>query len=307
MLAAVPINALLAYGLIYGAFGLPELDLLGAGVATTIVNIGMCAAAFWVAATQRPFRKYRVLAELWRFDWPLMRRLLVIGLPISATFFLEFGLFGAATLLVGLIGVTELAAHQIALQTAAIIFMAPFGVSMAATVRVGQALGRRDPVAARRAGFTAIALALAFMLAMTIVIALTRDWIPLLYLGSAQTAPATAALASTLLLVATTFFLFDGLQTVAAGALRGLNDTRVPLLYAGFSFWIVGFTAAWALGFWAGLGAIGVWIGLTLSLVTFAGLLLRRFERLTRPGGAEIGEIMARAGRAGAAGVVVPH
>lgn len=282
MFAAVPVNALLAYGLIYGEFGLPRLDLLGAGLATTIVNLAMLAAALWVCATQRPFRKYQVLGHFWRWDGALMRRLLVIGLPISATFFLEYGLFGAASLLVGMIGVAELAAHQVALQTAAVIFMAPFGISMAGTVRVGQALGRGDVASARRAGFIAMGLALAFMCAATLLIALTRDLIPQLFLGFGSSATGTLALASTLLLVAASFFIFDGLQTVAAGALRGLNDTRVPFLFALASFWAIGFPAAWGLGFPAGLGTVGVWIGLTLSLIVYAILLAWRFQRLTR-------------------------
>lgn len=284
MLAAVPVNGLLAYGLIYGAFGLPRLDLLGAGLATTIVNAAMLAAALWVCVTQRPFRKYQILAGFWRWDGDLMRRLLVIGLPISATFFLEFGLFGGASLLVGMIGVTELAAHQVALQTAAVIFMAPFGISMAATVRVGQALGRGDMPAARRAGFIALGLALAFMCAATLLIALTRHVIPQLFLGFGSSATETLALASTLLLVAASFFIFDGLQTVGAGALRGLNDTRVPFYFALFSFWGLGFPAAWGFGFTAGIGTVGVWMGLTLSLIVYAALLVWRFERLTRTG-----------------------
>lgn len=287
MLAAVPINALLAYGMIYGAFGLPNLDLLGAGVATTIVNVLMLVVAMWVCVTQRPFKKYRVLGHFWRWDWPLMRRLLVLGLPISATFFLEYGLFGASSLLVGVIGVTELAAHQIALQTAAVIFMAPFGISMAATVRVGQALGRGDMASARRAGFIALGLALGFMCAATLLIVFTREFIPQLFLGFGTPARDTVALASTLLLVASTFFIFDGLQTVGSGALRGLNDTRVPFYFALFSFWGVGFPSSWILGFTFGYGAIGVWVGLTLSLAVYAVLLVWRFNRLTRPRQAE--------------------
>jgi MATE family multidrug resistance protein len=282
MLAAVPVNGVLAYGLIYGAFGLPRLDLLGAGLATTIVNILMLVASLWVCVTQRPFRKYRVLAHFWRVDWPLARQLMVVGLPISATFSLEYGLFGGASLIVGMIGVTELAAHQIALQTAAVIFMAPFGISMAATVRVGQALGRGDMASARRAGFIALALGFAFMCAAIIVIALTRDIIPQLFLGFSSPARDTLALASMLLLVAASFFIFDGLQTVAAGALRGLNDTRVPFVFALVSFWGIGFPAAWGFAFMAGYGTIGVWMGLTLSLVVYAALLVHRFERLTR-------------------------
>jgi MATE family multidrug resistance protein len=170
-------------------------------------------------------------------------------------------LFGASSLLVGVIGVTELAAHQVALQTAAVIFMAPFGISMAATVRVGQAVGRGDMASARRAGFIALGLALVFMCAATLLIALTREFIPQLFLGFGTTAKETAALASMLLIVAASFFIFDGLQTVGAGALRGLNDTQVPFYFALFSFWGVGFPAAWGLCFNAGLGTIGVWMG----------------------------------------------
>lgn len=282
MLAAVPVNGLLAYALIYGAFGLPALDLLGAGLATTIVNIGMCAAALWVAATQPPFRRYRPLARLWSWDWPMMGSMLKLGAPISVTFFLEYGLFSASSFIVGVMGVTELAAHQIALQVASIIFMAPFGVSMAATVRVGQALGRGDLAAARRAGFIAIWLGLAFMIAMTVLIVLTRGLIPQAFLGPGA-APEAATLAAALLLVASTFFVFDGLQTVAAGALRGLNDTRAPLVYAAISFWLVGFSASWVFAFPLGLSTTGVWMGLTLSLVVYAVLLVRRFHLLTRP------------------------
>ncbi len=261
-IAAIPFNAVLAYGLIHGAFGLPRLDVLGAGLATTIVNLFMCVAAIWIAYTQRPFKKYRVLGRFWRFDWQLFKQLLVIGVPISGAFLLEYGLFAAAALMMGSISTSAVAAHQIALQTAAILYMVPFGISMAATVRVGHAVGRRDADATWRAGVTAMLLATAFMVVMTIAIAFTRHAIPGLYLGSGAEANAeTIALAATLLVVGATFFISDGAQSVIAGALRGLNDTRVPLLIAGFSFWVVGFSASYALGFPLGYGAIGVWVG----------------------------------------------
>ena len=143
-LAAIPVNALLAYALIYGEFGLPRLEMFGAGLATTIVNIGMCVAAVWVCYACRPFKKYRILGRFWRPDWPLFGRLFAIGAPISGTMLLEYGVFAAAALLMGRLGTTELAAHQIALTFASILFMVPFGISMAATVRVGHAAGRRD-------------------------------------------------------------------------------------------------------------------------------------------------------------------
>ena len=191
-LAAIPANGLLAYALIYGAFGLPRLDLLGAGLATTFVNAAMCMAAIWVCYTRRPFRKYRVLGRFWRADWELMRKLLTIGLPISGGFMLEWGLFSSAALLVGWIGTTALAAHQIALQVAAVLFMIPFGISLAATVRVGHAVGRRDPVAARRAGCGALALGTVFMTATTAIIVALRHDVPLLFIGDQTDAAGTA-------------------------------------------------------------------------------------------------------------------
>lgn len=284
-LCAVPLNGLLAYALIYGAFGLPRLELMGAGVATTLVSIGMCIAGFWVAYTMRPFKKYRVLSRFWRADWPLFWKLIVIGAPTAGTVLLEYGLFASAAILMGWIGTAALAAHQIALQTAAILFMVPFGISMAATVRVGHAVGRADPAGSRRAGFAAIGLAAAFMATMVLVIVTFRHAIPLLFLRvESPDAEATAALAATLLLVGATFFIVDGIQTVAAGSLRGLNDTRVPLLFSAFSFWGVGFAASYSLAFTAKLGAVGIWIGFTLGLGVYALLLVWRFNLLTRHG-----------------------
>lgn len=283
-LLAIPANFMLAYALIFGEFGFPRLDLLGAGIATTIINIGMCAAAIWFCYYRIPFRKYHVLGRFWRFDADLFKQLVIVGAPISGTFALEYGLFACAALMMGWIGTSALAAHQIALQIAAIMFMVPFGISMAATVRVGHAVGRGDPLGTRHAGFMALALGAIFMATMTLLVVLTRDWIPGLFLDETKASRETLELASTLLLLGASFFIFDGVQTVGAGALRGLNDTRVPLLFAILGFWIVGSTSACVLGFPLGLGAQGVWIGLTLGLLVFALLLVWRFHRLTARG-----------------------
>jgi MATE family multidrug resistance protein len=280
-LVAIPSNGLLAYALIYGAFGLPALDLLGAGLATTLISIGMCIAAIWICYTRRPYRKYRVLGRWWRGDWVLMRRLIIVGAPISGSFLLEYGVFAAAAQLMGWIGTVALAAHQIALQIAAIMFMVPFGIGMAATVRVGHAVGRGDAAGTRRAGFSAILLGVVFMAAMTLLVALTRHVIPLAFLGRAAPEPQTVALAASLLVLCASFFIADGIQTIAAGALRGLNDTRVPLVFAGVSFWLIGFTGCWLFGFTLGLGAYGIWIGLSLGIACYAVLLIARFQRLT--------------------------
>lgn len=283
-LVAIPANFALAYLLIFGEYGFPRLELLGAGIATTIVNIGMCVAAIWVCYRRRPFRKYHVLGRFWRFDAHLFRQLIVIGVPISATFALEYGIFAFATLMMGWIGTSALAAHQVALQCASVMFMVPFGISMAATTRVGHAVGRRDSLGTRHAGFMAIGLAAVFMTAMTILVVSLRDVLPGLFLAKDLGSPETVALASTLLLLGATFFVFDGIQTVGIGALRGLNDTRVPLAFAAFSFWVVAFLCAYTLGFPLGFGAGGIWIGLTIGLLVYAGLLLWRFHRLTARG-----------------------
>jgi MATE family multidrug resistance protein len=281
-LAAIPANGLLAFALIHGSLGLPHIDILGAGVATTLVNIGMCAAGIWICYARHPFRKYRVLGNFWRADWSLLREIFVIGLPISGAMMLEWGLFSSAALLVGWIGTTALAAHQVALQVATILFMIPMGISLAATVRVGHAVGRGDAAASRRAGFAAILLGAALAAVVTLAVVALRDFIPALFLapGTGQTAQATG-LAATLLLVGSSFFVMDAIQGVAAGALRGLNDTRIPLLFAAISFWVIGFSASYGLAFRAGLGAIGVWIGFSLGVVAFATLLVWRFHVLT--------------------------
>lgn len=284
-LAAIPANGVLSYALIYGAFGLPRLELFGAGLATTLVNLGMCAAAIVVADACRPFKKYRVFGRFWRADWPLFGKLFAIGTPISGSFMLEYGIFAAAALLMGRLGTVELAAHQIALQVASIMFMVPLGISLAATVRVGHAVGRRDPDGVRRAGFAAVALAAAFMATMMILVALARHAIPLWFLGAATPdGGATMALAALLLLFGVSFFIADGIQVVAAGALRGLNDTGVPMLFAVICFWMIGFAICYGLGFPLGWGAIGVWSGLSISVLLYAALLIGRFHTLTRRG-----------------------
>ncbi len=281
-LLAIPANALLVYLLVYGEWGLPRLALFGAGLATTIVNFGTFLAGLWFATYRRPFRKYCVLGHFWRFDAKLMRQLVVIGAPISIAFMLEYGLFSAAALLMGLISTTALAAHQVALQVTAILFMVPFGISMAATVRVGHAFGRIDASAVKRAGLVATELGIVLVAVLTMAVIVSRFAIARLFFGSATSADAAVELTATLLLVGATFFIADGVQTIAAGSLRGMNDTRVPLLFAVISYWLIGFTAACLLGFQTGLGAVGIWIGLSCGTAVYATLLVLRFRRLAR-------------------------
>ncbi|MGJ4951033.1 MATE family efflux transporter [Bradyrhizobium sp. HKCCYLS20291] len=282
-LVAIPLNALLVYLLLYGHWGFPQLGLTGVGLATSTVNLATFLAALAIAATRPPFRDYHVLARLAHVDWGLMRQLLVIGAPISLAFLLEYGLFSAAAILMGLISTPALAAHQIALQITAILFMVPFGISMAATVRVGHAAGRNDEIGVRRAGLMAMLLGVSLAVLFTVGIIVARFEIVQLFLGEGLAdAEATATLAATLLLIGTTFFITDALQTVAVGALRGIKDTRIPLLLAVLGYWLIGFPASYALGFHTSLGAVGIWIGLSVGTTIYAALLVLRFLRLSR-------------------------
>ena len=279
-LGAIPANALLVYLLIYGEWGLPRMELFGAGLATTMVNFGTVLASLWFATRRRPFRKYHVLGHIWRIDGRLMRQLVAIGAPISMSFMMEYGLFSAAALLMGLISTTALAAHQVALQVTAILFMVPYGISMAATVRVGHAVGRNDPSAVKRAGLVAILLGIVLVACFTIAVIVGRFAIGRLFFGVADDASAAVGLTANLLLIGATFFIADGVQTIAAGSLRGMNDTRVPLLFAAISYWLIGFSTACVLGFRTELGAIGVWIGLSVGTAIYATLLILRFRLL---------------------------
>ncbi len=279
-LAAIPANALLVYLLIHGEWGLPRLGLFGAGLATTTINFATFLAGLWFATRTRPFKKYHVLDHVWRIDWRVMRQLVVLGAPMSLSFLMEYGLFCTVALLMGLISTIALAAHQVALQVTAILFMVPFGISMAATVRVGHAIGRNDPKAVKRAGLVATLLGIALAAAFTVAVIVSRFAIARFFFGSAEGSDVAVELTANLLLVGATFFVTDGVQGIVSGALRGMNDTRVPLLFAVVSYWLIGFTLACGLGFRTELGAVGVWIGLSCGTAVYALLLSLRFNLL---------------------------
>src|SRR6266480_1476404 len=228
-LGAIPANAVLVYLLIHGAWGLPRLELFGAGLATTIVNFGMFLAGLWFCASRRPFRKYQIMGRIWRIDWTLMRQLMLVGAPISFAFLMEYGLFAAAALLMGLINTTALAAHQIALQVTAILFMVPFGIGMAATVRVGHAVGRNDPAAVKRAGLVAMWLGITIILALTLAVILARFAIARFFFGeAAESAGAVIELTATLLMVGATFFVAEDRKSTR------LNSSHMSISYAVF-------------------------------------------------------------------------
>ena len=281
--AGVALNAAANYALMFGAFGLPALGLVGTGLASTLVFWFLFAALAVFVRVRRPFRAYQIFARLGTPDAAYFRALFRIGWPIGISSGVEAGLFTVTALLMGLLSTTALAAHQVAIQCAAFTFMVPLGVGIAGSVRVGQAAGRGDAAGAQRAGYAAIALAVACMSGAAVLFWTAPEALVALYLDvDAPANEAVVPLAVTLLGIAAVFQVVDGVQVAATGALRGLKDTRGPMLIAVVSYWGVGLSAGVALGFGAGRGATGLWWGLVLGLSAAALLLTRRFYRRSR-------------------------
>lgn len=278
--AAIPVKTLLVYLLMYGKLGLPRLELFGAGLATSLVNCALCSAGFWFAAMRRPFRDYHLLVHLWRFDWPLMRQLIVIGTPISISFLMDYGFSSAAALLMGTISTAALAAHQIAFQVAATMFIIPSGISMAAAVRVAHAFGRDDGPGVKRAGLAAMLLGTVIVVMLSFVVIVARFRIAEFFLGDSTDVADAARLAAQLVLVGASSFISAAIYTIASGSLRGMKDTRAPVLFAGVAYWLIGFSLSYVVGLKIGLGPIGVWIGLSIGATVYAALLVVRFHLL---------------------------
>jgi len=279
----IGINALANYAFIFGHFGAPALGLVGAGIATAITTCATFAAYVLAIRLDPALHRYRIFVRFWRADWARFRQLVRVGTPISLTVLAEAGIFGAAAFLMGRFGAAPLAGHTVALQIAALAFQVPFGVGQAATIRVGYFYGARDPEGIRRAGAVALAIGTGFMASTALLMIFTPGLLLSIYVDPAL--PANAALvgfALRYLKIAAAFQLADGIQAVAAGALRGLQDTRVPMWIAIFAYWVPGFGAALVLGFATPLEGTGVWIGLATGLVFAAALLIWRWTRRER-------------------------
>lgn len=282
-LVMLVMNAILAYALVLGHFGLPALGMTGAAIVAVIVHALSFLFMVLYIQTRPETRAYELFVRFWRPDWHAFREVLMLGVPISVTILAEVSLFTAASLLMGRIGTIELAAHGIALQLASIAFMIPLGLAQAATVRVGLAHGRGNYPELIRASVAVMVLASVISLAGGILFMA----IPHL-LGSAfinkNTADAAAVLsyAGPLIAIAGIFQLVDGVQAVASGLLRGLKDARVPMILALISYWPIGFLLAWVLAFPLGLGGIGIWIGFLVGLTSSSVLLCARFLHRVR-------------------------
>ena len=270
------LNAGLNYVLIFGNFGAPELGIEGAAIASltvTLLTLGLFAV--YVA---RVVPEFELIKNFWRPDPEIMAKVFRLGLPIGLTSLAEVGLFTASAVMMGWLGPIPLAAHGVALQLAGLTFNIHIGFSQAATVRAGRALGRRDEPALRRGGLVAIGLSALVALCTSAVFLGVPDFLVSLFIDPAEPARAELiAVGSTLVMVAALFQSVDAGQVLALGLLRGVQDTAVPMLIASVSYWIVGLAASWVLGFTLGMGALGVWLGLTVGLACAGVLLMLRF------------------------------
>jgi MATE family multidrug resistance protein len=261
--------------LIYGNLGAPALGVEGSGWSTCIARTIMAGILFSYILYFERRHKWGLSRVSFRPDFARIRRLVGLGLPAALHIALEIGVFGTATALAATLGAVPLASHQIALHTASLTFMVPLGIASAAAVRVGQALGREDPRGAGRAGWTAIGLGVLFMSASALVFISMPRWIVRLYTSDAE----VVALGGSLLMIAAFFQLFDGIQGVAIGALRGSGDTRTAMLAHLTCDWAIGLPVGCYFCFKRGWGVTGLWIGLSLAMILAGMVLLAAWAR----------------------------
>jgi MATE family multidrug resistance protein len=279
-LAAVAVNAAINWALIFGNWGAPELGLRGAAIASVIVQGATMVALVGYAALAPGLRRYTLFTRFWRPDPQALRSVFRMGWPIGLTGLAEGGLFTATALMMGWIGTRELAAHGIAVEISGLTFMIHLGLSNAATVRAGRAYGVRDGAGLRRGAVVAMGLSLV----VTVGVIAAFLVLPHVLIGAFLAAddplrPGIIAYGTVLLAVAALFQLADSVQVMVLGLLRGIHDTRRPLLIALVGYWVVGVPFAYVLGFAMGWGGTGIWFGLVLGLSVVAILLARRFLR----------------------------
>ena len=277
-LAGVGVNIAFGWALIFGNWGLPELGVRGAAIASVAVQ-GLTAGALAIYAAWLPeLRHFRLFQRFWRPDWQALGLVFRLGMPIGLTSLAEGGMFQASALMMGWIGTVELASHGIALQAAALTFMVHLGLANATTVRTAHAAGAGDRAGLRRGGKVAIALSMGFaMVTVAAFLTLPRPIISLFLDGNNPESAQIVAYGTALLAVAALFQVVDALQVMALGLLRGVKDTRAPMWIAVLSYWVVGIPTSYLLAFKAGYGGVGLWLGLVVGLSVAAVLLMVRF------------------------------
>lgn len=282
-LAAVGLNIAVNWALIFGNWGLPEMGARGAAFATISTQLLSLVVLCIYAWALPELRRFRLFQRFWRPDWPAMRQVWRLGLPIGLTGLAEGGLFQASALMMGWIGTVELAAHGIALEVAALTFMLHVGLSSAATIRIARFDGQGDRVALRQAAGVAVAISFGVAALSVALFLAVPERIVALFLDLRKPESAgILAYGAALLVLAALFQLADGMQVMALGLLRGVQDTRVPMWLAAVSYWLIGIPASYVLAFPLGYGGQGLWLGLVVGLFCAAGSLMWRFWRLVR-------------------------
>ena len=272
------INAFVNWILIFGELGFPKLGLAGAAWATFLSRVFMAVVIMIYVMRNQKFKQYDVTFHFRGINISVIKKLLSLGLPSGFQYFFEVGAFTFAVIMIGWIGANELAAHQIAINLASITFMAVLGISQAASIRVGNAMGEQNIPNVRKAGFTAIALGAAIMSLAGITFILLHNYLPTLYIND----EAVISIASRLILIAALFQLSDGTQAVGIGVLRGLTDVKGPTIITFIAYWVISLPIAYVLAFYFNLGVDGVWIGLLIGLTVSAILLTARFNHKSK-------------------------
>lgn len=281
-LLSVVLNAALNWVLIFGHLGAPEMGVRGAALASAGSNL--VAAVVLAVYAARCVPEHRIFTRLWRPDWPVLGQVFRLGWPIGLTMLAEVGLFSATSVMMGWIGTVPLAAHGIVLQFSVAAFMVHLGMSQAATIRAGRAYGAGDPAHLRRGAIVSMGLSLAVSsVSIVVMLIYARPLIGLFLEPHDPLRPAILGVGVTLVWLAALYQLADGAQVLGLALLRGVQDTRVPMIFAALSYWGVGAPVAYFLGFPAGLGAAGIWLGLVVGLSTVAVMLMHRFWFRTLP------------------------
>ena len=285
MLAAIPFNILAGWALIFGHLGFPPLGLFGAGLASTASSCFLFFGLLAVILIDRRFRRYWLVGRFWTRDRERHRQVWALGLSIAITLGFETTVFNASALLMGLIDRDSLAAHAVAIQIAALVFMVPMGIGQAATIRVGLAYGRHDRAGVGRAGWLALFLGTGFACCAALALILMPRTLVSAFLDLHDPANArTVQLAVSFLAVAALFQLVDAAQAVGAGVLRGVQDTRVPMIFAMIGYWLVGIGVGAILAFPLRMAGLGIWLGLAAGLGSVAILLVTRWSLRERLG-----------------------
>lgn len=278
--AAVFVNALANWVFIFGNLGVPEMGARGAAIASVLVQLVTLAVMLAYAALLPALRQYTLLARFWRADWGALRQVNALGLPIGLAMLAETGLFAASAVMMGWLGPNPLAAHAIALEITALFFMVHMGLSNAATVLVGRARGRGDVAGLRAVAKASVTLSMGFALATMALYFIFAEPMVGLFLSPDEPQRAVIVpLGVTLLWVAALFQLADGGQAMAMGLLRGIQDTRVPMVIAAVSYWLIGIPISYGLAFLAGLEGVGLWLGMVAGLSVAGIALMVRFWR----------------------------